>query len=94
MRFVLEMDLRLLELAEALDVAALVRIDQNVGDGRILEQRFDRTVAGHLGEDLVRENVELFLIERQILAAHIVADIGANLPCQFVGRQLLERRRD
>ena len=54
MRLVLEMDLRFLELAKALDVAPLVRIDQNVGDGRILQQRLDRAVAGHFGEDLVR----------------------------------------
>ena len=84
-RFVLEMDLGLLQLPEALDEAALVGVDENVGDGRVLQQRLDRTIARHLGDDLIRENVELFLIERQAFAANVVADISSNLLCKFVG---------
>ena len=91
-RFILEMDLGLLQLPEALDVAALVRVDENVGDRRVLQQRLERTIAGHLGDDLVRESVELFLIERQAFAANVVADISSNLLCKFV-RQLLQRRQ-
>ncbi len=91
-RFILEMDLGLLQLPEAFDVAALVRVDENVGDRRVLQQRLKRAIARHLGDDLVRERVELFLIEREALAANVVADISANLLCEFVG-QLLERRQ-
>ena len=91
-RFILEMDLGLLQLPEALDVAALMRVDENVGDRRVLQQRFERAIARHLGDDLIRENVELFLIERQAFAANVVADISSNLLCKFV-RQLLQRRQ-
>ena len=93
MRFVLEMDLGLLQLPEALDEAAPMGVDENVGDGRILQQRLERPIAGHLGDDLVRESVELLLIERQAFAANVVADISANLLCKFVRRHLLERRQ-
>ena len=58
----------------------------------ILQQRLDRPVAGHLVDDLVGEEVELLLIERQALAARVVSDIGAHLPRQFVRRQFVERR--
>ena len=93
MRFILEMDLGLLQLPEALDVAAPVGVDQNVGDCRVLQERLERTVARHLGNDLVRENVELFLIERQAFAANVIADISSNLLRKFVGRHLFERRQ-
>jgi len=78
------MDLGLLQLAEALDLAALVRVDENVGDRRVLQQRFDRSIAGHLGDDLVGENVEFLLIEGQAFAANVVGDLGSNLLRQFV----------
>ena len=92
-RLVLEMDLGLLQLAEALNVATLVGVDQDVGNGGVLQQRFDWTIAGHLGDDLVRKNVELLLIEGHTFAADVVGDIGSNLLRQFVGRHLFQRRQ-
>ena len=92
-RFVLEMDLGLLQLPEALDEAALMRVDENVGDRRVLQQGLERTIARHLGDDLIRENVELLLIERQAFAANVVADIGSHLLRQFVRRHLFQRRQ-
>jgi hypothetical protein len=68
-------------------------VDENVGDRRILEQRFERTIARHLGDDLIRENIELFLIERQTFAANVVADKSVNLLCKFVGRHLFQHRQ-
>ena len=93
MRFILEMDLGLLQLAKALDVAALVGVDQNVGDRGVLQQRLDRSIAGHFGDDLVGENVEFFLIEGQAFAANVVGDIGSNLLRQFVWRHFFQRRQ-
>ena len=90
MGFVLEMDLGLVELAEALDEAQLVGIDEDVGDGRVLEQRLDRTIAGHLVDDLFGEQLELALIERNLLGAHVVGHIGGDLLDQLRPRQLLE----
>ena len=92
MRFVAEIDLRLLEPAGPFDEAALVRVDQDVRDRRILQQRLDRSVAGHFVDDFVGEEVELLLIERQTFAARVVPDIDADLPGQFVRRQFVERR--
>src|SRR5271163_1964680 len=80
----LKLDLGLLQLAEALNIAALVRVNENVGDRGVLQQRFDRSIAGHLGGDLVGENVEFLLIEGQAFAANVVGDIGSNLLRQFV----------
>ena len=87
------MDLGLLQLSEALDETALVRVDENVGDSRILQQRLKRAIAGHLGDDLIGEKIELFLIERQTFAAHVIADIGSNLFRQFVRSHLFQRRQ-
>ena len=46
-----------LELAAALDVDLLVAVDQNVGDGRVLQQRLERPqpedLVEHFGDDLV-----------------------------------------
>src|SRR5215204_4041266 len=51
--FVLEPHQRRFEHAGPLDVDAFVAVDQNVVDGRVLEQRLDRSETGHFIEDLV-----------------------------------------
>ena len=90
MSLVLEMNLGVLEFTKALDVDPLVRVDQNVGDGRILQERLDRTVAGHFSEDLIRENVELSLIEGEVLVTRVIADIRSYLLGELFGRKLFK----
>ena len=79
MRFVLEMDFRLFELSESFHEAFLVRIDEDIVDGRILEQGLDRTKARHFVDDFVGECQQLLLVEREPLVAHIFAEIRTNL---------------
>src|SRR5262249_15024552 len=89
-RLILEMHLGRLQLSKSLDKTHLVGIDQNVGDGRVLEQRFDRAVPGHLIHNLVREQFELALIEGNSLGLYVVRHIATNLPLQLLWRQLLQ----
>ena len=62
-----------LEHAAALDVDAFVAVDQDVGDGRVLEQRLERTEARHLVEDFGDEFVELLRVQRQPLDQRCIA---------------------
>ena len=87
------MNFRLVELAEPFDEANPVGVDQNVGDGRVLEQRLDRAEAGHLVDDLIGEDVELLLIERYVLGANVRGHVGAHLPDKLGAGQLLEREK-
>src|SRR5262249_28768026 len=88
MSFIFEMDAGLLELSEALHKAFLVRVDQDVVDGRILEQRLYRPEARHLIDDFLREGLQLSLIEGEPLRADIFAEIGTNLADQVLARKL------
>src|SRR5271165_2661444 len=90
MRLVPEMDLGFLEPAGPFDKTAFVRVDQDIRDGRILQQWLDRPVARHFVDDLAREEVQLLLVERQAFGARIISYIGADLPGDLVGRKLLE----
>ena len=67
MRLVLEAHAGRLEHAAALDVDAFVAVDQDVVDGRVLEQRLERPEPGHLVEDFGDEVVELLRVEREPL---------------------------
>jgi hypothetical protein len=93
MRLVLEMDFRLLELAKPLHKTSLVRIDQDVADRRVLQERLDRAVSPHFVDDFVRENIELFLIEGQSRVTRIISHVGPDLPGEFFRRQFVERRQ-
>ena len=93
MRFVLEMDLRLLELAKPLDKASLVSVDQNVANRRVFQQWLDGSVAPHFIDNLVREDIEFFLIERQTAVAGVIAHISPDLPGELIRRQFIERRQ-
>ncbi len=90
MRLVLEVDGGLLELAEALDKTLPVGVDQDIGDGRVLEQRLDRPEPGHLVDDVFGEGGELALVQRDLLGAHILADIGADFADEILARHPLE----
>src|SRR3954465_1133677 len=92
MRLVLEAHRRGLEPAGALDVDALVSVDQDVVDGRVLEQRLDRTQTGHLIDDLVDEGVELLRVKRDALRKHVLRHQRGNLPPYLSLGDLLDRR--
>ena len=49
-------------------------VDQDVVDGRVLEQRLERPQAGHLVEDFGDEVVELLRVERQPLDQDVLGD--------------------
>ena len=91
MRFVLEMDGRLLELAEAFHEAFLVGVDQDIVDGRILEQGLDRPEPDHLVDDFLREHLQLPLVEGEPLRPHVIAEIGTNLAGEILARKLFQR---
>ena len=58
-RLVLEQRRHRLEQAAPLDEDVVVTVDEDVGDRRILEERFERAKPGHLVHDLGDERVEL-----------------------------------
>src|SRR3954454_24327987 len=92
MLLVLEVDLGLLELSKALDEAFLVGVDQNVGDGRVFQQRLDWPKAGHFIDDLIPEGLQLTLIKRNVFAPNIVSDIVADDADELLARHLLQIR--
>src|SRR5439155_1611620 len=91
--FVLETNLGLLQLAEALDKAEPMRVDENISDCWIPQQRLDRAVAGHLVDDLLGKYLKLALIERNLLGADVSRHIGSYLLDQLLARQLLQHRQ-
>ena len=92
-RLVLEAHAAGLEHAAALDIDAFVAVDQDVGDGRVLEQRLERAEPGHLVEDLGDEVVELLLVERQPLDQDVLGDQLLDVRADLVLGQLLQRRQ-
>src|SRR5262245_39746628 len=88
MGFVFEMNASLFELSEALYKAFLVRVDQNVVDGGVLEQRLDWPEARHLVDDFLREGLQLSLIEGEPLHPDVFAEVGTNLADQVLAREL------
>src|SRR5262249_50312729 len=91
MRLVLEAHEGGLEHARALDIDLLVAVDQDVVDGRILEQRLDGAEPHHLVEDLGDEILELLGVERQTFGDGVLRDERVDLPADLVLRHLLER---
>src|SRR5262249_54275894 len=91
MGFIFEMDAGLFELSEALHKAFFMRVDQDVVDGRILEQWLDWPEARHLVDDFLRESLQLPLIEGEPLRPDIFAEIRANLADQVLARELFQR---
>ena len=66
------------ELAGALDVDAVEAVDENVGDGRILEQRLERAEAENFVENLARQALAFGKAERHGLAVDRIADEDKN----------------
>ena len=80
--FVVEADVGQLQQSLALHVDLMVAVDQNVGDGRVLQQRLERTQAEDLVQHLMADmlllgrgqQVGLLLHHRQ----HRLPHFGAN----------------
>jgi hypothetical protein len=64
-----------IELAETLDIYLSIIIDQNIGDGRVLQKRFERPQAEHLVLDFGEKQLPFILIERYapfVLEEHLL----------------------
>ncbi len=74
------------ELAAALDVHPVEAVDQDVGDGGIFEQRFERAEAKDFVENLAGQSLALGEAERNRFAVHGIADEDENfLARRFAG---------
>ena len=93
MRLVLEANGGRFEHALALDIDAFMAVDQNVVDGGVLEQRFERAEPRHLIENLGDEVVEFLGVEREPLAEDILRHQLLHMAADFVFRQLFQRRK-
>jgi hypothetical protein len=69
-----------------------VAVDQDVVDGRVLQQGLDRPEAGHLVDDLVDEILQFLRVERDALGEHVLGDQRGNLPPHLALRHALDRR--
>ena len=78
------------QLARALHVDVLVVVDQDVGDRRVVQQRFQRAVAEHLVLDVDDELFFLPHVERDLFLREDALDESAELALE---RFLVERRR-
>ncbi len=81
MRLVLEPDRHQFELAPPLHVHFFVRIDENIGDCRIFQQRLKRAKSCEFVEDFLDKDLKLCRIERNA----IQFDVFGNESHQFDG---------
>ncbi len=91
MLLVLETHRQRLKHAVTLHVDAFVAVDQDIVDARILEQRLERTQAGHLVENFGNEIVEFLCIQRETLDQHILRNQLLHVPADFFFRHFVER---
>ena len=82
---------RRLEHAVALDEDLGVAVDQDVGDGRVLEQRLERPEAEQLVEDVADQLLALGLVERLVLLRELLVDDVADFRLDLLARHLVER---
>jgi hypothetical protein len=66
-------------------------VDQNIVDGRILEQRFKRAQARHFVENFRDEVAQFLCIERKAFNQHILRDELLDMPANFLFRDLVQR---
>src|SRR5579875_2176410 len=93
MLFVFEAHRQRFKNAAPLDIDVFVAVDQNVADGGVLEQRLERTEAGHFVENFRNECGQFLRIERETLDEHILGDELLNMCADLVFRQLLQSRK-
>jgi hypothetical protein len=95
-----ERDRRPLELAAALDVDPVERIDHDLGDGVVAEQRLQRPVAEDVVGDLADDLPPLLAgerraVERQLLrdrAQDALGQVACRLPLEQLGTELRDAR--
>src|SRR5438067_3746991 len=79
------------EDAAALDEYMLVRVDQDVADGRIAQQRFQRPESKHIVEQLGEERFALGETDRHPLFAEQLAEERADFSFSARAIRLCER---
>ncbi len=89
-RFVLETDGRQFKLAETFHINLLVRIDEDVRDGRVLQQGFEGPQTGHFVVKLSGELIQFLGVERQSLGQNIFAGDLLHLFAQLLLWHLVE----
>ncbi len=88
---VLEAHRRRLEHAVALDEHAVVAVDQDVGDRRVLEQRLERPEAEQFVEHVVDQLLALGMVERVVLLGQLLEDDVADFVLDLLARHGFER---
>src|SRR3954451_9336198 len=91
MCFVLEVDLGGRKLTRAFDKTSLVGIDQNIGNGWVLEQRLDRTKPGHFVDNVFGKDLQLLKIKRNPFRSDIVRHVRLDLLDEFRFWKLVEK---
>src|SRR3984885_3850852 len=91
MRLVLEAHAGRFQHAMPFDIDAFVAVDQDVVNGGVLEQRFERAQARHLVENFRDEIVELLGVEREPFDQHVLRHQLLDVGAHFLFRQLFQR---
>ena len=91
MLLVLEAYRQRLEHTTALHIDAFMTVDQDIVDALILEQRLERTEAGHLVENFRDEIGEFLRIERQPFGQHVLRHQLLDVLASLLFRQLFQR---
>lgn len=93
MLLVLEPNWRWFKDAKTLHEDIVRGVDENVGDGRILEQRLERAQAKKLVEDVGNQLFSFRLVQRLILLAQLFANNVADFRLDLCARHPIQRRR-
>ena len=90
---VAELDVGLLQLAAAFDVDLVRAVDQDIADGRVLEQHFQRAEAERLVEHLVDEALAFHAVEQRVFGVAQALDDQADFAAQRVAGQVADPRQ-
>jgi len=83
-------DRRQLQLAEPLDVDGVEAVDHDVGDGRVGQERLQRSQAGDLVEQLLDHLLALHAVEREVAGRQELVQDRPQLVAQLLARQALD----
>lgn len=90
MGFILERNVDRHQLAAALHEAVLMPVDQNVGDGRVLEQWLKRAKANHFINNVVNQCIQFGNIQRKALFPNLLGDISEDFAAHILNRHALQ----
>ena len=90
---VAELDVALLHLAAAFDVDLVRPVDEDVADGRVLEQHLQRPEAERLVEHLVDEPLALHAVEQRVFGVAQPLDDQADLAAERLAFQVADPRQ-